>query len=184
MNFRRALFLVVTVLLVVAASGVTRADDDPLAYNDPGMHFRPPDGWERVPIENPDHSEKAPLAVFVFKKSKYDQRIITITAESFAGSLDAFEVSHAGDLRKQGDSTFIEKQDKTALANGMPAYWLKVNTSGTAGQFLRRYEYVVIDLTRGIVVSFFGRAGDFDEKEAKMALSSLYVVVYPRKARQ
>ncbi len=38
----------------------------------------------------------------------------------------------------------------------------------------------MIDTKRGITVAYVGRQGDFDEKDAKAALASLYVVVYPR----
>jgi hypothetical protein len=74
----------------------------------------------------------------------------------------------------------VDKREQTKLANGMPAYWLKVSQGSKAGQFQRRYELVVYDGTRAIIVAFVGRSGDFDEKEARDALASLYVVLYPR----
>jgi hypothetical protein len=52
-----------------------------------------------------------------------------------------------------------------------------------SGQFARSYEYVIIDKQRGIVASYGGRAGFYDAKDpkdAKAALASLYVVVYPK----
>jgi hypothetical protein len=183
MNVRRFILIGMTLCLVMFGPGMALGASDPLSYDDPGMHFRPPDGWERLPIaeSGPDQGgNRPPVAVYFLKKSKYDQRLITITVQPFTGSLDGFGNSRTGDLRQQSDSTFVEKQEKTKLSNGMPAIWLKVNQGANLGQYVRRYEYLVIDLTRGIVVSYAGHAGDFDEKEAKDALASLYVVVYPR----
>jgi hypothetical protein len=183
MNLRRFIVTGMALCLVMYGPGMALAADDPLSYDDPGMHFRPPDGWERLQLSDsgPDQNgPRPPVAVYFLKKSKSDQRLITITVQPFTGSLDGFVNSRTSDLRKQSDSTFVEKQQKTTLSNGMPAYWLKVNQGASLGQYVRRYEYLVIDLTRGIVVSYTGRAGDFDEKEAKDALASLYVVVYPR----
>jgi hypothetical protein len=102
--------------------------------------------------------------------------------EPFDGPLGNFESSHESDLRNQGQesSTFVDKKELTTLANGMPAYFLRVNQGNAAGQFMRSYQYIVIDKQRGIVASYQGRAGQFDDKDAKAALSSLYVVVYPK----
>jgi hypothetical protein len=186
MNLRRFILTGVTLCLIMFGPGMALAASDPLSYDDPGMHFRPPDGWERLQLTDsgPDQNgNRPPAAVYFLKKSKFDQRLITVTVQPFNGSLDGFVHSRTGDLRAQSDSTFVEKQEKTTLSNGMPAYWLKVNQGAKLGQYVRRYEYLVIDLTRGIVVSYAGRAGDFDEKEARDALASLYVVVYPRNAR-
>jgi len=183
MNMKRLWLVAFGALFVLFGASAAVADDDPLAYSDPGMHFRPPDGWERIPIQeagSDSDSHRPPLAVYVFKKNKGDQRIITITMDVFQGTLDGFARNHANELRQQGDSTFIEKQDKVALSNGMPAIWMKVNQGGSLGHMVRRYEYVVIDLSRGIIASYIGRAGDFEEREAKAALASLYVVVYPK----
>jgi hypothetical protein len=184
MNFRRIFVLAITALLAISGSAASRAADDPLSYSDPGMHFQAPDGWERLPIQDQSADRGGtPVAAYILKKNKYEQRVITIVTQTFTGPLEAFEHSHVSDLRQQGDSTYIEKQEKTALSNGMPAYWLKVNQGANLGQYVRRYEYLVIDLSRGIIVSYVGRAGDFDEKDAKAALSSLYVVVYPKTRR-
>jgi hypothetical protein len=183
MMLRKTWLVALSALFVPFGVRAAGAADDPLDYSDPGMHFRPPDGWERVPLQEAgtdSETRRPPLALYVFKKNKGDQRLITITMDVFQGSLDGFARNHANELRQQGDSTFIEKQEKTTLANGMPAIWMKVNQGANLGQMVRRYEYIVIDLSRGIIVSYFGRAGDFEEKEAKAALASLYVVVYPK----
>jgi hypothetical protein len=183
MILRKTWLVALSAALLLLGANAALAADDPLDYSDPGMHFRPPDGWERVPMQDVGSGEEGkgpPRAIYVLKKNKSDQRVISITIEPFQGTLDGFARNHAGELRQQGDSTFIEKQEKTTLSNGMPAIWMKVNQGAKVGQFFRRYEFVVIDLSRGIVVSYAGRVGDFDEKEAKTALASLYVVVYPR----
>jgi hypothetical protein len=167
-----------------AAAPVAALTPDPLSYDDPAMHFRPPDGWTRVPVKPPDGGgdEPAPVAAYAFHAGKSDARAIVITVAPFDGSLEAFKSSHESELRGAGD-TFVDHEDRTTLANGMPAYFLKVTQGVGAGQQVRRFEYLAIDLTRSIDVAMIGRAGDFDENDAKKALASLYVVVYPRTRR-
>src|SRR6202140_412533 len=160
MNLRRFIVTGMALCLVMYGHGMALAADDPLSYDDPGMHFRPPDGWERLQLSDsgPDQNgNRPPVAVYFLKKSKSDRRLITITGQPFTGSLAGFAHSRGSGLRAQSDSAFVEKQQKTALSNGMPAYWLKVNQGASLGRFVRRYEYLVIDLTRGIVVSYTGR---------------------------
>lgn len=174
--------------MALLTSGVARADTDPLAYDDPGMHFRPPDGWQRVQFAESSDVEPSgphPVAAWVLQSKKMDQRQIIITVEPFDGSLGNFESSHESDLRNEGkdQSLFVDKKEMTTLANGMPAYFMRVNQGNAAGQFVRSYQYVVIDKQRGIVVAYSGRAGQFDDKEAKAAMASLYVVVYPKHLR-
>lgn len=82
-------------------------------------------------------------------------------------------------MKTKSDSTFITSK-KVTLSNGMPAYWLKVSQGSDVGQYTRRFEYVIIDLKRGITVSYIGRQGDFEEKDAQAALAGLSVVAYPR----
>lgn len=158
-----------------------------LSYDDPGMHFKAPNGWERIDVPSGDAAggdaagagDKSPAAVFMFDRGRLDQRTIIIDVKSGADSLDAFERSHESDLRQQaGDDTHVDKRKAVTLANGMPAYLLQV-TSGDGLQSLRRYEYLVYDGTRNIDVAYFGHQGEFDEKDALAALSSLYVVAYP-----
>ena len=171
--------------VALLSAGIARADTDVLSFDDPGMHFRPPDGWIRVIINrSPDADPHGPeiVAAYVNNANKMDPRQIVITVEPWDGDLNAFEASHESDLRNQGkeQSTFVDKKELTKLSNGMPAFFMRVNQGNSAGQFLRSFQYIVIDKQRGIVASYQGRAGQFDEKDAKTALASLYVVVYPK----
>ena len=160
MNLRRFIVTGMALCLVMYGHGMALAADDPLSYDDPGMHFRPPDGWERLQLSDsgPDQNgNRPPVAVYFLKKSKSDRRLITITVQPFTGSLDGFAHSRASDLRQQSDSTFVEKQQKTTLSNGMPAYWLKVNQGASLGQYVRRYEYLVIAFLFGLATAIIGK---------------------------
>lgn len=180
--------LVSTVLTaVVVASPLPEAlsTPDPLAYDDPGIHFRAPDGWRRIELSEAPASNdgrRPPAAVFVRDAGKTDQRTIVIDIQPYGGTLDGFERSRESELRSQTDGTFVDHQTKLTLANGMPAYLLQVSQpAGTAGHQLRRHDLLVYDLQRSIDVAYIGRFGDFDETEVKAALASLTVVVYPRR---
>ena len=142
--------------------------------------FTAPEGWVKIPVATPDSTTDPTLvAMFVKNVGKPNQRIIQIVVEDFDLGLTPFETSHESELRQKVDSTFVDKKTKLTLPNGMPAYWIRVSQGKELGQFTRRYEYVIVDLKRGITVSYIGRQGDFDEKEAQTALAGLEVVVYP-----
>ncbi|GAC1306391.1 MAG: hypothetical protein NVSMB21_09090 [Vulcanimicrobiaceae bacterium] len=171
---------------VIAALAAALATPDPLAYDDPGMHFRAPDGWTRVVTSDaaPDagSSNAPPAAVFVRDAGRAEQRTIVIDIQPYDGTLDGFERSRETELHSQTDGTFVDRHTKTTLSNGMPAYFLQVSQpSGAAGHQRRRYDYLVYDLARSIDVAYIGRYGDFDEADVKAALASLSVVVYPRR---
>ena len=175
------------VVAQVAATPAPAATRDPLAYDDPGMHFRAPDGWTRVDLGNAQAAsgDKAPpAAVFTYDAGKRDQRTIVVDIQPFDGTLEGLERSKETDLRNAADGTFVDGKTRLTLGNGMPAYFLKVSQpAGAAGNQIRRYDYVIYDLTRGIDVAFIGRYGDFDENDVKRAFASLSVVVYPRGRR-
>jgi len=158
---------------------------DPLAYDDPGMHFRPPDGWTRVALAEQsanNDGKRPPAAVYVLHPGRAEQRTIVVDIQSYDGTLDGFERSRESELHSEADGTFVDRKTKTALDNGMPAYFVQVSQpGGAAGHQLRRYDYLVYDLQRSIDVAYVGRYGDFDEKDAKAALASLSVVVFPRR---
>lgn len=156
---------------------------DPLSFDDPGMHFKAPAGFERVdlgaqPQDADEGDTSRPAAVFVSNRGRRDQRSIIIEVHPGTESLDAFEANHEQDLRKGSDSARVDKKEKTTLANGMPAYFLRVS-SGDGLQAIWRYEYVVFDGTRDIDVAYTAHQGEVDAQAAKDALASLYVVVYP-----
>jgi len=174
-----ALAAIVTIARPIAASA------DPPAYDDAGMHFTAPADFEKVDLPAPadptgsdDSDGPTPVAAFTYHRGRTDQRVITILVARFDGLVDQFDTAHAAEERKGGD-TFIVENKKTTLANGMPAYYLKVSAGATAGQFTERYEYLVCDGTRSIIVQYSGAAG-LDANVAKAALSTLYVVVYPK----
>ena len=155
-----------------------------LSYDDPGMHFKAPDGWQRIDIPNGDAADqdhKPPAAVFVFHPSRIDQRTIVVDIQSGSDSLEAFERGHESDLHQGGDSSdaHVDKKTQVTLSNGMPAYLLRI-TVGDGLNSVRRYEYLVFDGQRNIDVSYSGHQGEFDEKDALDGLSSLYVVAYQR----
>ncbi len=175
-------FLLAALLVLLATPAAVAQTPDPLSYDDPAMHFRPPDGWTRLDIQMQENSSgMKPVAAYLLRKSKTDQRVITISVQPFDGSLEGFERSHESDLRNSQEGTFIDRHEQTKLSNGMPVYFIRVNTGTGSLGATRSYQYIAIDTARGIVVSYGGRLGDFDEKDAKEALSSLYIVVYPRR---
>jgi hypothetical protein len=185
MTIRGALALLsLAAAFLLGTPSAHAATTDPLSFDDPGMHFRPPDGWERVPILNKDGEAPAadyggPAAVWVFDRGKADQRIIEITIKRYQGSLDELEHETESTMRNGTDGLFIDKHELTKLENGMPAYWMRTSEGSDIGKYFRRYQYIVYDGQRSIIVALVGHQGDFEEKDAKAALSSLYVVAYP-----
>ncbi len=172
-----------------SAPSATASSAPVATYNDAGMHFEAPPGWQSIPVAaNPDGNggaagggdsdEATPVAAFIYHRGKSDQVAIIIKTTPFDGSVDEFDVSHNSDLRKNGD-TFISKNEKVTLANGMPAYFVKANSGSEAGHYVETLEYLVCDGTRSIDVSYVGGEGTFDETKARDAFSSLYVVAYP-----
>jgi len=178
--------LVSVVVVLVAALGVRAiADTNPLSYDDAGMHFQAPAGWQRVPSaqdsSSPGLDDKKVLALFTYAPSKTDARVISIVADPFDdGGLDAAENAHETDMRQESDSTLISGKTKVTLANGMPAWFLKATQGDDPFKSSQVYEYVVFDGSRRIVVAYSGHQYGFSEDDAKKALSTLYVVVYPK----
>jgi hypothetical protein len=177
----------VTLVVVTVASLSVRAyaDTDPLSYDDPGMHYQAPAGWHRIPMpqdsSSPGLDAKRLLAVFTYTEGKTDTRLISIVADPFEdGGLDAAENGHESDLRGASSSTLITKKNKTTLTNGMPAWFLHATQGDDPFKSTDDYEYVVFDGWRRVVVSYTGRQFGFTEDDAKKALSTLYVVAYPK----
>jgi hypothetical protein len=171
-------------LLALAAPAPAWADG--ATYNDDGMHFEAPAGFEKVdlppadPTGSDDSDEAAPLAAFVYHRGQADQRAITISVARFDGPVEKFADSHVGDERKNDDGSFVAKNERTTLQNGMPAYYVRLNSGDTAGKYVQRAEYLVCDGTRSIDVAYVGPQDSFNDAQAKAALASLYVVVYPK----
>jgi hypothetical protein len=153
---------------------------DGQTYHDKSITFTAPDDWSNLNVPPPASTEDSTLvAMFVKDPGHQNARAIQIVVKDFDGSLDAFDSAYEKELKTKSDSTFITSK-KVTLSNGMPAYWLKVSQGSDVGQYTRRFEYVIIDLKRGITVSYIGRQGDFEEKDAQAALAGLSVVAYPR----
>lgn len=174
-----------TVPVVAAPSVAPAPTADPLAYDDPAVHFRAPDGWKRVDLSgapNDPSGKSVPAAVFYFARDRTDARSIVIQIEPFAGTLDGLVHARESELRSASEGTFVDHETKVTLANGMPAYLVQTSQPGGAvGHQVRRYDYIVYDLQRSIDVAYIGRYGDFDERDVRAAFASLSVVVYPRR---
>jgi hypothetical protein len=185
------IFLPVIALLMSLETTAFAAGAD-IDYNDPGMHYTPPADWENVLLapsagivdeksgDSPDSDVLKPVAVYSFHRGKPDQRTIVISVKEFDGPLDAFDRATESDTHTQSDGAFIDKPIKMTLANGMPVDLLKIDSGSDPGHFTERFEYLIIDGTRGITISYGGRQGDFTQKDALDAFTSLYVVRYPR----
>jgi hypothetical protein len=172
-------------IALVASPGMrASADTDPLSYDDPGMHYKAPDGWHRVPTpadtSSPGLDEKKTLAIFVYAPSKTDSRVISIVADPFDSGLDDAESSHEGDMHEDSSSTLVAHKARTTLANGMPAWFLKATQGDDPFTSTQLYQYIVFDGSRRVIVTYSGRQYGFSEDDAKKALSTLYVVVYPK----
>ena len=150
------------------------------AYDDPGMHVAAPAGWERVPTDPSAGVADAPTALFVSKRGTFDQRSLLVQVKPFEGDLSAFERSLESDFHSHGGA-FVKDKTATTLANGMPAYFLRVLLDDPSGHSIQRDEYVVIDGQRGIEVAYVGRG--YDDADARKALATLYVVAYPGRYR-
>ncbi len=169
--------------LLAAAPFAPAGAGDSLSYDDPGMHFRAPDGWQRFDLPQGGTAtgeHRPPVAEYSRDFGNGDRRAIVVDVQPYDGGLDRLVSDQESELRRASDDVQITGEERSPLANGMPAYWLCADQGSELGKLLRRCEYIVFDGQRSIVVSYFGRQGFFDGKEAKSALASLYVVVYPQ----
>lgn len=172
----------VALVAVVFLARPAFADD--LSYDDPAMHFRAPDGWQRINLGDTSGNDDAPAAVWVLTANKNQPRSITITISNYQGSLDEFATSHQTSLRTSvGDNGVVltDHKDQTKLANGMPVVYFVWTLSTDKDAPLKNYEDLFIDGQRSIAVKFTGYAGDVTDADAAAALSSLYAVAYPRR---
>lgn len=186
MIFRSLVLIAAFAAVAFAGVATASAATDPLSYDDAGMHFKAPDGWARLsqPEDSPTSpglDDKKVLVAYGFLAGKNDSRVISIVAAPFSGSLDGAESSQETELRNGSDTTLVDHKTKTTLANGMPAWFLRVSQGTDPFTAVRLYEYVVFDGSRSIVTTYSGRQFNFSEDDAKKALASLYVVVYPKR---
>jgi hypothetical protein len=176
---------ILTIVALIAAVFLARpALADDLSYDDPGMHYRAPDGWQRVPIGDAAGADGAPTAVFVLRASKNQPRAVTITIDDYDGTLAEYASSHERDVRQHaGDNgaVLVERNDLTKLPNGMPVVYLVWTLSTDTGAPLKNYEYLFIDGQRSVSVKYSGYASDIGDADAAATLKSLYAVAYPKK---
>ena len=156
----------------------------PSQYNDPGMSFTAPSEYYRVtlaPHDPAQFDQSTVMAAWVANPGKREQITITITMENHEGNLAGFEMISENEIRDKGD-VFFKKRELTQLSNGMPAYWQEL-TMGSGFETVKRFDYVWIDGTRGVILAITGRYGTLDEPMAKKALANASGVLYPRYRR-
>jgi len=152
----------------------------PNQFTDPAMSFTAPEGYFKanIPPHDPTQFDDGKATMVAAFAPRDGRRMITITMESFQGTLAGWEMVTKNELRDQADGVFIKHKDLTKLANGMPAYWQEI-TVGSGFQTLKRYQYVWIDGVRGVVLSVTGRLGEISEDDAKKALANASAVAFP-----
>lgn len=156
----------------------------PVVFNDASINFTVPDGWVKITPGAGAAAPDGPVPVvgFIQNLGKSAQRAIVVTTQDLNGqSLDAFESDHETSLRSNNDGVFVA-HTKTTLANGMPAYWLKVTLNDANGMQAHEYQWVVSDLKRGIVATYSGKQPSYGESDARAAMAGLKVVVYPARS--
>ncbi len=187
MIFRRCFFALVALLVVAyAPAGATLSSPPPATldqrtYNDPAMHYVAPVGvvligMRQVPYQLAKHM--TPVAIWGINPGKRNAQIISISFERFShGSLRGFYATYIDELRGNSNGAFVHRRH-AVLVNGMPAYWIKVNTGEGLSQ-MRSYAYVWYDGVRGVVLSEEARAGNLSERQAKRDLAGASAVAYP-----
>ncbi|MBV9278149.1 MAG: hypothetical protein JOZ97_07945 [Candidatus Eremiobacteraeota bacterium] len=161
----------------VATAG--RAVADAPMYSDATMRFLPPAGFDKIDVPQVDLSEQehlAPVAYYVQNRGTEQQLSIAIMVELFNGGLNEFTTVVENDLRGEIPDLFVSRKTLTKLANGMPAYWIKL-AYGEGFDSMQQYLYATIDGRRGIVVAISGHLGVITEDTAKAALKNLAVVI-------
>ena len=173
----------VALLATIFCATAVRADD--LTYDDPGMHYRAPDGWERITItSDAAQQEGAPVAIFALRSGKNVSKTITITVADYDGALADFVTDRTQAMRSSSsgsdDSIFVDKKIPTKTGNGMPAVELIWTGTPANGPQSKSYEWLMIDGKRSIDVRYSGALGEINDTDAATVFSSLYVVAYPR----
>ena len=182
---KRLLFLVSGAALCASVAAPARADDAPppapqsLSYDDASVHYTAPDGWTRVEVPQGDD---AVGALFVKAISRTETRTISLKIKPDDSTLEGLDQSTEIEIRTGGTDVFIDKRRQVTLANGMPAWFISFS-SGDDMSRMRFYTYIVTDTKRSVIISYGGRNGMVEENDAKAALASLAVVVYPETRR-
>lgn len=174
-----------TGVILAALVSLATAAPSPAAvtFHDPAMAFTPPAGYtaetpfpryDPVNLPNP-----TVVAEYVKNPGHSSAHSISISMESFDGTLDQFKTYSINELRNQMGSAFVRDKGMTTLSNGMPVDFREV-TVGEGFQELKTFQYLWIDGVRGVIVSITARYGEISENEAKAALSGATAVAFPR----
>lgn len=188
MIFRKYMFpLLALFMLALAPVGATTSSPPPATldqrtYNDPAIHYVAPAGVVFVgshPIPYQAASHMTPVVMWGFNVGTPRARIITLSYERFSdGSLYGFYTTYVNKLRSASPGGMFIRRRNATLANGMPAYWVKVSSGGGFDQ-MRSYGYIWYDGVRGVVLSEEARAGKISERQAKRDLAGASAVAYP-----
>ena len=188
MIFRRyffallALFAFANATAGAAISSPPPATLDQRTYNDPAMHYVAPAGvvligMRHVPYQAASHM--TPVAIWATDVGKRKARVISLSFERFShGSLRGFYTTYINELRSASKGGTFVRRKNAILVNGMPAYWVRVN-SGEGLSQMRSYAYIWYDGVRGVVLSEQARAGSIRERQAKRDLAGASAVAYP-----
>lgn len=167
-----------TAIAVPAAAQVGPSN----TYTDPGMSFTAPAAYRETGVGKFDPQSADPgsttVATWVTDPGKPSMRVIQIQMEPFEGSLGGYVTLAENELREQIDGVFVSNKHPAALSNGMPAYWEEISI-GDGFQEMKRYEYLWVDGTRGVVLSVMGHYGYMTEADAKKDLANASGVRYP-----
>jgi hypothetical protein len=155
------------------------ASPEDLAYDDPAIHFAAPPDFVRLRPAKTTLPVDKKVVIFAQRYQSDAQKTIVITIANYNGTLDGLEANVENDLRSNSSDSFIDKKQKLTLANGMPAWWVRTSIGQTAGAMYTAYEWIVTDGKRSIIASYTGHVGTFSEADARAALGSLAVVLYP-----
>lgn len=180
--------------LLVSAAGYAAAQETPApayatptpvpnSYSDPAMSFVAPSDFYQanIPPQRDPTSFDSPtiVAEWIRHPGQRDQQLITITMESFDGTVAGYEMNSENTLRDQSADVFFKQHKLTTLSNGMPAYWQEISV-GSGFDEIKRFDYVWVDGVRGVTLAITARYGDLDEATALKALANASGVLYPR----
>ncbi len=185
MNAYRSLIVIVLALAVpaLAAAQVAAPTPDPHEYDDPAMHYTAPAdarlvGQMQHPTLQTLSQDPTPVATWVLGNTQYNAKAISITMQSYTGSLDGFDSTYENALRADDPATLVKSKQPVLLQNGMPALFVEV-TQGAGFQTRKIFAYLWIDSQRAIVLSVVASLGAIDEQSAKTLLAGATAVRYP-----
>ena len=184
---RYMLVLLALCAISFAPAGATNSVPPPATldqrtYNDPAIHYVAPAGvvlvgMRQVPYRAASHM--TPVAIWAIDLGKRNARVISLSFERFShGSLRGFYTTYVNELRSSSHGGTFVRRKHAVLVNGMPAYWVRINTGEGLSQ-MRSYAYIWYDGVRGVVLSEQARAGNLHERQAKRDLAGASAVAYP-----